>query len=122
MKKIFYRVVCDGVGIYEAVNKNCSPDDRRRSSKPDGSWLAKIGLKYPDGVSFWTEKGYKSYQESKLCDWHLSVTQGKHKVLYAQNPKNILYKDEHQIILKKDDIDVFDEKVIEKIGRVIWEK
>lgn len=76
MGEKIYRFVCDDIGIYEAVDKNCSRDDKRRDGKPDGSWLPKVGEKYPGAISFWTEKGLKKYHRSGLRDWHYSVVDG----------------------------------------------
>jgi len=52
----FYRFEVEtnnsSVGIYEAVDRDCSRDDIRRQKKPDGSWLPKVGMDYPGAISF----------------------------------------------------------------------
>ncbi len=99
MNEKFYRVVCDDVGIYEAVDKFCPRSDERRKNKPDGSWLPKVGQNFPDAISYWTEKGFQKYKNSGLFDWHKGVIDGKIKILELnKKPENILYKDEFQII------------------------
>lgn len=96
----FYRVVAGGVGIYEAVDRDCPKDDPRRDNKPDGSWLPKKGLDYPGAISFWSEYGLKKYRESGLMDWHVSVVRGKVEVATINRPTEMLHEDEHQIIVK----------------------
>ena len=54
---LYYRVTINGIGIYEAVNSNCPPDDPRKKNKPDGSWLINKGTEFPGGISYWTQKG-----------------------------------------------------------------
>lgn len=101
MENKFYRVTCDGIGIYEAVDKYCKKEDERRKNKPDGSWLPKVGVDFPGKVSFWTEKGFKKYQESGLFDWHKSVVEGEIKIIEINHkPENILYEDDYQIIFE----------------------
>lgn len=95
-----YRFIVGNIGIYEAVEKDCPKDDLRRLNKPDGSWLPKIGEKYPGAISFWTEKGLKKYRESGLMDWHKSVVIGKVDMIMIDRPSEILYEDEYQIITK----------------------
>lgn len=98
----FYRGVVNGVGIYEAVDRDCPRDDDRRIGKPDGGWLAKVGMNYPGATSYWTELGWKKYQDSGLYDWHKSVVLGEVQVIEIdQEPENILYQDEYQIIVNE---------------------
>lgn len=98
---ILYRVTSDGVGIYEAVEKLCPKDDPRRVDKPDGSWLSKKGKDFPDGVSFWTEKGLDKYKESGLYDWHKMIVGDKVGLEEIKRPVDVLYEDEYQVIIKK---------------------
>lgn len=96
----FYRVTVDGVGIYEAVDRDCSKGDPRRVNKPDGSWLPKKGLDYPGAISYWTEAGWKKYQESGLYDWHKSVVDGPVTVeTLAEKPQTVFHEDDLQIIV-----------------------
>lgn len=100
----YYRVTVDDVGIYEAVDRDCPKNDPRRENKPDGSWLPKIGQDFPGAISYWTEFGWKKYQESGLYDWHRSVVDGEIRTLIVDHePKNTLYRDEYQIIVTKPD-------------------
>lgn len=98
---IYYRFVVGGVGIYEAVERDCLRNDPRRLNKPDGSWLPKKGLDYPDAVSFWTNFGLKKYFDSGLLEWHISVVKGNVEVVIIDQPEEILYEDEYQIIFDK---------------------
>jgi hypothetical protein len=100
---MYYRVTVNGIGIYEAVQKNCPKEDNRKINKPDGSWLNKVGENYPGTISFWTEKGWKKYNSSGLFGWHKSVVNGKVKVIKTQILKNIVYEDEFQVIVEKFD-------------------
>jgi len=95
----FTRITVDGVGIYEAVDRDCPKSDPRRTAKPDGSWLPKKGLDFPDGVSHWSEYGLKIYRESGLMDWHASVVKGRVEEATIDRPASILYEDEYQIII-----------------------
>ena len=95
----FCRIVVDGVGIYEIVDRDCPKDDPRRENKPDGSWLPKKGLDYSRAISFWSEYGLKKYRESGLMNWRTSVVKGKIEVITINRPAEILYEDEYQIIL-----------------------
>lgn len=95
----FYRFVVKDKGIYEAVDIDCPRGDERRKQKPDGSWLTKIGITYPGAISFWTKKGMLKYLKSGLMKWHASVVNGLVEVVIIGKPKNILYKDENQIII-----------------------
>lgn len=97
----FYRFETGGIGIYEAVDRNCPRDDNRRSEKPDGSWLPKVGAKFPGGISFWTEIGLKQYFSSGLFNWHHQVTPTPITVVIADDIKEIAYRDEFQIIASK---------------------
>lgn len=84
--------------MYEAVENDCPRDDPRRKNKPDGSWLPKAGLRYPQAISFWKEAGLKKYIESGLLKWHASVVKGEVKVVIIDKPKKMLYEDEYQVI------------------------
>ncbi len=97
----WYRVTASGVGIYEAVDHDCPRDDVRRQNKPDGSWLPKIGAKYSGAISYWTEFGWKIYNESGLFGWHVSVVAGEVRVQQLdEKPRDTLYEDEYQLIVK----------------------
>ncbi len=98
MSEKIYRFVCDGIGIYEAVDNHCPRDDRRREGKPDGSWLPKIGTEYPGAISFWTERGLDKYFSSGLQEWHRFVVREPLEVLVSDLPTNPLYQDKFQII------------------------
>lgn len=93
-----YRFVCRNIGVYEAVDKYCPRDDERRRNKPDGSWLPKVGTKYPGAISYWTERGLKKYIESGLYAWHTSVIPDKVEVYVSEPIENPLYNDELQVI------------------------
>lgn len=96
----FYRVTVGGIGIYEAVDRDCPKDDPRRASKPDGSWLPKKGADFPGAISLWSEYGFWKYKESGLMDWHTSVVSGEVKVTEYPHPEEVLYEDEFQVILE----------------------
>ena len=95
---MFYRFESGNKGIYEAVDLDCPRTDPRRENKPDGSWLPKVGEKYPRAISFWTEKGVEKYFESGLQEWHRSVLKTSLNVLKLDQPKDVLYEDEFQVI------------------------
>ena len=97
----FYRFVVGGVGIYQAVDRDCpkKPYDRRRDAKPDGSWVPKKGPDFPGAISFWTRKGLDRYISSGLCAWHVSVVNGEVCVEQTTRPESVLYEDEYQIIV-----------------------
>lgn len=96
----WYRVTVDGVGIYEAADRDCLRDDVRRQNKPDGSWLPKVGARYPRAISYWTEFGWKTYNESGLFDWHKSVVTGEIFVKRLdEKPKDVLHEDVYQLIV-----------------------
>ena len=98
----YYRITVDGVGIYEAVERDCPRDDDRRKVKPDGSWLPKVGMNYPGAVSYWTEAGFERYKTSGLFNWHSSVVRGAVKVdVLERKPASVLYEDELQIIVQQ---------------------
>ena len=96
---MFYRVECRGKGIYEMVDMCCAKDDPRRTDKPDGSWLAKIGPKYPDAVSWFTEVGFKKYTESGLRAWHESVVEEEVVIRTAEALNGVVYEDEDQVLV-----------------------
>lgn len=96
-----YRFQVGNVGIYEAVDRDCPREDERRKSKPDGSWLPKVGMKYPGAISFWKEFGLKKYNESGLRAWHESVITGKVQIIEKNRSEVvILHEDEFQVIGK----------------------
>jgi hypothetical protein len=97
---MYYRVLADEIGIYEAVERDCPKEDQRRKNKPDGSWLPKVGPKYPGAISFWTEKGWEKYKQSGLFDWHKSVVKGKVEIVKVQSFEKVLFEDEFQIIVE----------------------
>jgi len=102
----YYRFVVNDKGIYEAVECDCPKTDLRRKNKPDGSWLTKIGIKYPGAISFWTKPGLKKYLQSGLMGWHKSVVKGEVKIIIIEEPKNILFRDQDQIIVNPKDIQI----------------
>ena len=94
-----YRFQVQNVGIYEAVDRDCPRGDQRRESKPDGSWLSKVGMNYPGAVSFWKQAGLKKYLDSGLRDWHESVVNDKvHMIEVLLEKVEVLYEDELQVI------------------------
>jgi hypothetical protein len=97
-KTRLYRFTSGGLGIYEAIEKDCPGNDPRRAAKPDGSWLPRVGTQFPGAISFWTELGLKKYRESGLLAWHASVVTSPIEVKVADIPADILYQDEFQII------------------------
>lgn len=98
MVELFYRMISGNFGIYEAVDKDCLKTDDRRLNKPDGSWLPKIGMNYPNAISFWKEFGLFKYIKSGLLDWHILVTNEPVFVQTINKPSIVLYEDEFQII------------------------
>lgn len=108
MSFYIYRFEWQGIGIYEAVDKHCPPSDSRRQSKPDGSWLPKVGRQYPGAVSYWTEEGLKKYISSSLLLWHCLMLPSEVTVLVAELPEDegsnqgIVYKDQWQMICSRD--------------------
>ncbi len=94
----YFRFLSGDRGIYEAVEKWCPRDDKRRQLKPDGAWLPKVGEKYPGAISFWTEKGVETYLSSGLQEWHRSVVREPLAVLKLDDPNEVYYQDEFQII------------------------
>ena len=98
----FYRVTVGDIGIYEAVDRDCPKGDPRRANKPDGGWLPKKGMDFPGAVSYWTEHGWKTYQDSGLYKWHTSVVSGKVMIEEIdERPEEVLYEDAYQIIVPK---------------------
>ena len=110
----YYRFIVNGIGIYEAVENDCPRDDQRRMNKPDGSWLPKVGPKYPGAISFWTENGLKKYFDSGLLNWHKSVVKENVDVIIIEKPEKILYEDEYQIILMPDQFKIKDQTRLDK--------
>ncbi|MBI4836387.1 MAG: hypothetical protein HY817_03955 [Candidatus Abawacabacteria bacterium] len=94
----YYRFIVGKLGIYEAVERDCPKDDVRRLQKPDGSWLPKVGNKYPGAISFWTQEGLEKYYSSGLFHWHCSVVREKVQVIVITTPIDILYQDQYQVI------------------------
>lgn len=96
---MLYRFEVEGLGIYEAVERACHRNDKRRISKPDGSWLPRVGMKFQYAISFWTETGLRKYSESGLRAWHESVVNGRVIILkFKRTEITSLYEDEYQVI------------------------
>ena len=112
--KEYYRFIVGNQGIYEVVEKSCPKNDPRRVNKPDGSWLPKVGMKYPGAISFWTEAGVKKYQQSGLMKWHSSVAQGKVEVIIIQEPKKVIYRDSNQIIIAQEEVRIKKKQSLEE--------
>lgn len=106
--RMYYRFVHNNVGIYEAVDKSCPRNDIRRHGKPDGSWLPKVGKKFPGAISFWSDYGLKRYLNSKLCEWHISVLTEKIFIIIAESIGFPLYSDKYQIIDFPDNFKISD--------------
>lgn len=104
MSELLTRFSSAGLGIYEAVERDCARDDIRRARKPNGSWLAKIGPRFPGAVSFWTSQGLRTYLESGLLHWHRRVVESPVRVLEARRPNRVLYEDAHQVIVEATDL------------------
>jgi hypothetical protein len=113
----------NGVGIYEAISNEVKMNDLRRLNKPDGAWLPKKGLDYPDAISFWKDFGLKKYFDSGLLNWHKSVIKGNIEVVVIDRPAEILYEDEYQIIFDRKFLKVKDhlniDKFMEKMKMVV---
>lgn len=95
-----YRFLAGSSGIYEAVERDCPKTDPRRSVKPDGAWLPKVGERFPGAVSFWKEAGLEKYVQSRLQDWHRAVIRGDTEVWVSQLEGPALYEDEFQVIAR----------------------
>jgi len=108
----YFRLVVGDLGIYEAVDRDCPRKDTRRENKPDGSWLPKVGAKYPGAISFWTDFGLKYYVKSGLLEWHVSVLKDQPIVLTAENITDILYRDEYQVICHPKQIKIKSRKTL----------
>ena len=94
-----YRFQVEENGIFEAVEIDCPRDDRRRANKPDGSWLPKVGERYPGAISFWKPEGKAKYEDSGLLNWHKSVVKNQVTVIEADlSELEVLYEDEYQVI------------------------
>jgi len=100
----YYHFCSSGVGIYEAVERDCPRTDARRSGKPDGGWLPKIGPKFPGALSFWTALGKAKYEQSGLRDWHESVCKEPVEILISTQPDKVLYEDDYQVICSPDSV------------------
>ncbi len=97
----FYRFEAGGIGIYEAVDRDCPKDDIRRDEKPDGGWLPKVGSSYPGAISFWTENGLRKYIASGLFNWHRTVARAPVMVRIADVSTTAVYEDDLQRIVDK---------------------
>ena len=97
---MYYRVTAEGKGIYEYI-ESLGAEDINRIHKPDGSWLHKAGLDHPDSVSYWTELGWKMYNDCGLRNWHSEVVKGIDKVeTISVLPGEIEYQDEFQVLVR----------------------
>ncbi len=108
----YYRFIVNGVGIYEAVDRDCPKDNPCRLDKPDGSLLPKKGPEYPGAMSFWTDYGLKKYFDSGLLHWHASVVGGNIEVIVVEKPDEVLYEDEYQIIFKPEFLNRVDDVIV----------
>ena len=108
----YYRILSGDTGIYEAVDRDCPKDDPRRSEKPDGYWLAKVGPLFPNAISFWTHEGLHKYIESGLFSWHTSVVQKGVRVITIETPDQIVYQDPYQILTESRPIPVIQEAAL----------
>lgn len=108
----YFRFVVGDIGIYEAVDRDCPRSDLRRTMKPDGAWLPRVGEKYPGAVSFWTKFGLEKYLNSGLQEWHRSVAGEPVSVLVAESVGSNLYEDEYQVICQGD----------HKVSQCSWEQ
>jgi len=93
-----FRFECDGLGIYEAVDKFCPRDDTRRSKKPDGSWLPKAGPAHSGAISFWKPLGLQKYENSGLKGWHESVVPSVELRVADTEELDVLYEDQFQVV------------------------
>lgn len=94
----FYRFVSDNLGIYGAVERDCPRNDLRRTNKADGSWLPRVGERYPGAISFWKDHGLEKYLTSGLQEWHRSVLREPISVLVADELAKVIYEDDFQVI------------------------
>jgi hypothetical protein len=94
----YYRVVCENIGITEAVKRDCERGNPARLEKPDGSWLPRLGNRYPGAISLWTKDGMDKYYQSGLLEWQASVVKGQVYVVVIDRPGKVLYRDDYQII------------------------
>jgi hypothetical protein len=101
----FYRVTVGGRGVYEAVDTVCGREDPRRQGKPDGSWLPRVGERFPGALSFWTEAGFTRYRDSGLAAWHASVLTAPVQVQTFESLPASLYEDELQVIVANGDFE-----------------
>lgn len=93
-----YRIESDGLGIYAAVERDCPRSDSRRTAKPDGAWLPRVGADHPGGVSYFTETGLAKYWGSGLMGWHTSVVAAPPAIVTATLIGAHRYRDRFQVI------------------------
>lgn len=103
-EKMYQFITCDN-NISQAIQVSSSFHE----NKPDDSWYEHLEKKFPQYSIFWKEKGFKRYTSSKLRDWHLSLIEGKTKLITANSPQNIIYEDEYQIVCEKENIQILQE-------------
>jgi len=101
---MYYRVLSGTRGIYAAIDADCPAGDSRRNTKPDGSWLKKVGNDYLGAVSLWTGAGMRKYIDSGLFAWHVAVVKEDVVVQLVKLPAEILYEDDLQVICKPEGI------------------
>jgi putative hydrolase of the HAD superfamily len=104
-----YRFEANGLGIYAAVERDCPRDDGRRNGKPDGSWLPRVGPKYPGAISLFTETGLAKYWGSGLMHWHASVTAAPMRAWRATQQGAMHHRDRFQIITEPGNVSFVEE-------------
>lgn len=111
MKNIYYRVTCNGIGVYEALKNEIW----KSSNQPKKDWETFINssdvnwLKKPDGYkssnySYFTELGYSLFKEKtypKIIKWLDKNNIKCEKCYLNEMDTYFAYSDEHQVVILK---------------------
>lgn len=109
MKKIYWRISYNNIGIYEALkkelwNKNDSPKDEWKNLKESNAftWLKTPDFYNENYYSYFTELGYKLFIENT---YPIIIKYLDEKNIKVEEKNmddghiNIIYSDEHQIVI-----------------------
>ena len=107
---IYYRISYNGIGIYEALKKemwNKSDNPKKEWEKFKNSdavtWLKKTDRNSENNLSYFTELGYNFFMENiypTVIKYFNIDDVLIEKFDFDEKKLNIMYYDEHQIVIK----------------------
>ncbi len=111
MEKVYYRITYEEIGIYEALKKQIWSNSQfpkeqweKFKNSNDVNWLKTPNSYAYDNYSYFTELGFTLFMKKTypiIIKWLDESKIRIEKVFFKESEINLVYRDEHQIIIIK---------------------